>query len=71
MSRHVQMPLQAPAGQAAVDSFVVRLQARPELRPATVRNYVSDLRHFFAWCETQHAQGLDTPREQASGHELL
>ena len=30
-----------------------------DLRPATIRNYVSDLRHFVVWCEQTWSEGQE------------
>lgn len=44
-------PSVSPSGQAALDAYRHHLSDEVDLRPATVRNYVSDLQHFIAWCE--------------------
>jgi integrase/recombinase XerC len=39
-------------------SYREALQGRDALHAATIRNYLSDLRHFMAWCETSWQEGL-------------
>lgn len=38
-------------GQYALDLYMQALQQLEDLSPVTIRNYVSDLRQFIAWCE--------------------
>jgi site-specific recombinase XerD len=38
-------------GQYALDQYIQVLQQVEDLSPVTIRNYVSDLRLFIAWCE--------------------
>jgi hypothetical protein len=44
-------PLRAVDGQDAFDQYTQVLQDLEDLSPATLRNYLSDLRQFIAWCE--------------------
>ncbi len=39
------------AGEAALAAFGETLHRQHDLRPATLRNYLADVRHFIAWCE--------------------
>jgi integrase/recombinase XerD len=39
------------AGRAALAAYEEQLRRQHDLRPATLRNYTSDLRQFAAWCE--------------------
>lgn len=39
-------------------TYHAALRERGDLREATIRNYLSDLRHFMAWCETSWQEGL-------------
>lgn len=50
-------------GQRTLDVYAAHLYEKADLRPATLRNYLSDLRHFAAWCESTWAEGRegDTP----------
>jgi integrase/recombinase XerD len=49
--RRVGMPALSDAGQAALAAYEDQLRQQRDLRPATHRNYASDLRQFAAWCE--------------------
>ena len=44
-------PALTDAGQAALAAYAEHLRQQHDLRPATYRNYTSDLRQFAAWCE--------------------
>jgi site-specific recombinase XerD len=63
-------PSLSPVGQEALTSYERWLREREDLAAASIRNYLSDLRHFIAWYETEreaHAhdgftpQGITTP----------
>src|SRR5438105_2882380 len=38
-------------GQQALEQYMQVLQQLEDLSPVTIRNYLSDLRQFIAWCE--------------------
>jgi integrase/recombinase XerD len=61
MKRAAQPELSA-MGEAVLGHYGQRLRAEEDLSAATVRNYLSDLRQFAAWCETSWQRG----REDAS-----
>jgi integrase/recombinase XerD len=44
-------PALSAAGQAVLTAYDEHLRQQRDLRPATLRNYVSDLWQFAAWCE--------------------
>jgi hypothetical protein len=50
MKREAQ-PLLSEDGQHALDQYTQVLQHIEDLSPVTLRNYLSDLRQFIAWCE--------------------
>jgi hypothetical protein len=52
-------PQLSPAGEEAVAPYEQTLRNREDLMPASIRNYLSDLRHFLAWYETHLAAGGD------------
>jgi integrase/recombinase XerD len=52
MKRAGHPPL-SPAGQEALASYEHWLREREDLASASIRNYLSDLRHFIAWYETE------------------
>ncbi len=50
MKREAQ-PRFSEDGQQALDQYTQVLQHLEDLSPVTLRNYLSDLRQFIAWCE--------------------
>jgi integrase/recombinase XerD len=61
-------PLLSPAGLEALACYEHWLREREDLAPASIRNYLSDLRHFIAWYEREAQthdcftpQGITTP----------
>ena len=52
MKRTAHPPL-SPVGHEALASYERWLREREDLTPASIRNYLSDLRHFIAWYETE------------------
>ena len=65
--RSASPPLSA-AGLQALAPYETYLKTHVDLRPATRRNYLSDLRQFAAWCEATWAAGSeqDTPFSTAA-----
>src|SRR5690349_19965074 len=51
MMRRSAMPVVSPGGESALEHYAAYLHDTADLRPATLRNYLSDLRQFAAWCE--------------------
>ena len=61
MKRGAQPPL-SPEGRQALDHYAYELQQVEDLSVITIRNYLSDLRQFMAWCECQwHDAQEDRP----------
>jgi integrase/recombinase XerD len=54
MTRRTPKPDLSPQAQSAFDAYSHYLKESVDLRPATIRNYLSDLRQFIAWFEQQH-----------------
>lgn len=52
-------PSLSPSAQSALDTYQHHLRDDVDLQPATVRNYVSDLQHFMAWCEGLWSEGQE------------
>jgi len=50
MKREAQ-PMLSEDGQQALEQYMQVLQYLEDLSPVTLRNYLSDLRQFIAWCE--------------------
>ena len=62
------MPALSAARSEALDRYAGYLQEEVDLRPATVRHYLSDLRQFTAWCESAWSddQDREVPFEPAA-----
>ena len=69
MKRTVHPPL-SPTGLEALASYEYWLREREDLTLVSIRNYLSDLRHFIAWYETEREaqayncftpEGISTP----------
>ncbi len=53
-------PHLSSSGKLALAEYEQRLREQEDLTPASIRNYLSDVRHFIAWYEQQReAQCLD------------
>ena len=50
MKRQAQ-PMLSEDGKLALDLYGQVLQQFEDISPVTIRNYLSDLRLFIAWCE--------------------
>ena len=59
MTTRLPKPTLSPSAQAALDAYRQHLREEVDLSPATIRNYLSDLRHFMAWCEAIWSEGQD------------
>jgi site-specific recombinase XerD len=44
-------PVLSSNGERLLAEYERRLRTEEDLTAATIRNYLSDLRHFAAWCE--------------------
>ncbi len=58
MKREAQPPLFIE-GQRALDHYAHALQQLEDLSAVTIRNYLSDLRQFMAWCECSWREEQD------------
>lgn len=54
------MPTLSDAGQQALAAYAAHLRDEVDVRPATLRNYLSDLRQFVAWCEATWSAGQES-----------
>lgn len=50
----------SPSGQQVLNAYARHLCEDEDVRPATLRNYLSDLRQFMAWCEATWEAGAET-----------
>ncbi len=59
MTKRPAQPQLSPVGQQALEEYASALQEREDIRPVTLRNYLSDLRQFAAWYENTTAAGQE------------
>lgn len=59
IARRAKRPTLSATGELALAQYERRLHTEEDLSSATVRNYLSDLRHFAAWCESTWEQGRE------------
>jgi integrase/recombinase XerD len=52
-------PTLSATGEQILAQYERRLRTEEDLTAVTIRNYLSDLRHFAAWCETIWKQGRE------------
>lgn len=65
MPKRAARPQLSLAGQQALEDYAKALREREDLRPITVRNYLSDLRQFAAWYEETASAGQSGQSVQA------
>jgi integrase/recombinase XerD len=58
-TKRVMRPALSVTGEQSLKQYEKRLCIEEDLSRATTRNYLSDLRHFVAWCESIWKQGRD------------
>ena len=61
-AKQVPKPALSNEGQQALDHYGHHLRQDIDLQPATIRNYLGDLRLFIAWCERVWSDGHNTPQ---------
>ncbi len=49
-------PRLSSAGTCALAQYEQTMRSQEDLAPASLRNYLSDLRHFMAWYEAREAE---------------
>jgi site-specific recombinase XerD len=49
-------PQLSPAGECALAQYEQTMRSKEDLTPASLRNYLSDVRHFIAWYEAREAE---------------
>ena len=57
--KRVAQPELSAMGESVLSHYEQRLRVEEDLSVATVRNYLSDLRQFAAWCEASWQQGRE------------
>jgi integrase/recombinase XerD len=59
ITKRAKRPALSGAGEQALAQYEHRLRREEDLSAVTIRNYLSDLRHFAAWCESSWKQGRE------------
>jgi integrase/recombinase XerD len=59
IAKRAKRPTLSSAGEQVLAQYEQRLRREEDLTAATIRNYLSDLRHFAAWCEAIWKQGRE------------
>jgi len=59
MMKRMAQPELSPISELAFTRYEQRLRVEEDLSAVTIRNYLSDLRQFAAWCETSWQQGRE------------
>lgn len=58
--RRTGKPALSDIGQQELGRYAAYLRDDADMRPATLRNYLSDVQQFMAWCEATWAAGHET-----------
>jgi integrase/recombinase XerD len=58
-TKRVNQPALSGPGEQILARYEHQLRVEEDLARATIRNYLSDLRHFVVWCESTWKQGQD------------
>lgn len=56
------IPVISKLGQETLAQYESYLRDSADVSPITIRNYLSDLRQFMAWCEETDSQGQEIPK---------
>lgn len=59
IAKRAKQPELSVTGEQVLAQYEQRLCTEEDLTPVTIRNYLSDLRHFAAWCEATWKQGRE------------
>jgi integrase/recombinase XerD len=59
IAKRAKRPRLSETGEHVLAQYEQRLRIEEDLSRATIRNYLSDLRHFAAWCESTWKQGRE------------
>jgi integrase/recombinase XerD len=59
IAKRAKQPELSVTGEQVLAQYEQRLRTEEDLTPVTIRNYLSDLRHFAAWCEATWKQGRE------------
>jgi integrase/recombinase XerC len=59
IAKRAKRPTLSSVGEQVLAQYEQRLRSEEDLTAVTIRNYLSDLRHFAAWCESTWKQGRE------------
>jgi len=59
IAKRAKQPVLSSVGEQVLAQYERRLRVEEDLSSATIRNYLSDLRQFIAWCESLWQQGRE------------
>jgi integrase/recombinase XerD len=59
VAKRAKQPELSVTGEQALAQYEQQLRTKEDLTATTIRNYLSDLRHFAAWCEATWKQGQE------------
>src|SRR5450432_4173359 len=59
IEKRTKQPMLSWVGEQVLAQYERRLRVEEDLSNATIRNYLSDLRQFIAWCESLWQQGRE------------
>lgn len=59
ITKRAKRPMLSSTGERVLAQYERRLRVEEDLTNVTIRNYLSDLRHFAAWCESIWNQGRE------------
>ena len=59
ITKRANRPALSGTGEHVLEQFERRLRTEEDLTGVTIRNYLSDLRHFAVWCESNWKQGRE------------
>ncbi len=59
ITKRVKRPALSETGEQVLARYEQRLRTEEDLTAVTIRNYLSDLRHFAVWCESVRKQGRE------------
>jgi integrase/recombinase XerC len=67
ITKRTSQPALSELGEQILAQYEHQLRVEEDLARATIRNYLSDLRHFVAWCESVWKQGREAEIPFAPG----
>jgi len=59
IAKRAEQPTLSGGGEQVLVRYEHQLNTEEDLAATTIRNYLSDLRHFVVWCESVCKQGQE------------